>query len=37
MRSRSVAAFLDEMKKRHISDIGCERLAESLDPPPQAT
>jgi nitronate monooxygenase len=31
----SVAAFLEEMKKRHVSNIeSCERLAESLDAPP---
>ena len=33
----SVAAFLGEMKKRHVSNIeACDRLAESLDPSPQA-
>jgi nitronate monooxygenase len=33
----SVAAFLEEMKRRHIANIeACDRLAESLDPSPRA-
>jgi len=34
----SVSGFLEEMKKRHISNIeACDRLVESLDLPPTAT
>ena len=33
----AVTTFLDEMKKRHLRNIeACDRLVESLDPPPEA-